>query len=195
MQDAGTECSLLGVQFTNRLPTQFALETPTLSLVQGTSVYTLPNRTAAIGLVYLTVGVGGSDPFDIPLMPMSAQDYGAIPNKTTQGRPTTYHFQLLPVPTITFWPTPDSGGPYQANVQSFRQTMDLSISGGQTIDAPFRFLDAFVAGLAARLARNWAPALYPQRKADWEEAWSECTQFDQPPDNLYIICGLDSYTR
>lgn len=195
MADAAFECSLLGVQFTNRLPSQYALETPTVSLSQGTATYDLPARTSAIGIVYLTVGVGGSDPFDIPLMPMSAQDYGAIPNKTTQGQPTTYHVQLLPTPTIVFWPTPNSGGPYQANIQSFRQQMDISVSGGQTIDAPFRFLDAFVAGLAARLARNWAPQLYALRKADWEEAWAECTQFDQPPDNLYIICGLDSYTR
>ena len=195
LQDAGTECNLLNVQFTNRLPNQYALETPTINLVQGTALYTLPNRTVATGLVTMTTSAGTPSAFDRPIMPVSAADYAAIPNKATQGPPTCFWIQLLPVPQITVWPTPDANGPYVLNVQSFRQQQDIGITGGQTIDAPYRFLDAFVAGLAARLARNWAPALYQMRDADWEKSWAECTQFDQPMDNLYIICGLDSYTR
>ena len=54
-------------------------------------------------------------------------------------------------------------------------------------------LDAFVAGLAARLARNWAPALYQMRKMDWEEAWQEVITLDQPDDTYFITPGLSSY--
>lgn len=171
---------------------QYALEVPTVSLVQGTSLYALPNRTVAIGVAYLTTGTGASA-FDRPLTPVSAADYAAIPNKTTQGPPTLFWCQLLPVPQITLWPTPDGSGPYVLNVQSFRQQQDLAITGGQTIDAPYRFLDAFVAGLAARLARNWAPALYAVRQADFESAWQECSQRDQEDAPLYLIPGLANY--
>lgn len=194
LQDAATECNLLNVQFTNRLPNQYALETPTVTLVQGTATYNLLNRTVAIGVAYLTTNYGTGSAFDKPLTPMSATDYGAIPNKTTQGPPTVFWCQLaLPVPQITVWPVPDGNGTYVLNVQSFRQQQDIAINTGQTLDMPFRFFDAFVAGLAARLARNWAPALYAMRKADWEEAWSEVTSRDQPDDTYYIVPGLSSY--
>ena len=193
MQDAAIECNLLNVQFTNRLPTQYALETPTVTLAQGTSTYVLPNRTVAIGLAYLTTNYGTGSAFDKPLMPMSAADYAAIPNKTTQGAPTVFWMQLLPTPQITVWPTPDGNGTYVINVQSFRQQQDVSISTGQTIDAPYRFIDAYVAGLAARLARNWAPAHYQMRKKDWEEAWQEVTQRDAEDSTMYISPGLSSY--
>jgi hypothetical protein len=193
LQDAAVECNLLNVQFTNRLPTQYALETPTINLVQGTASYALPNRTVAIGVAYLTTAYGTPSAFDKPLTPMSASDYGAIPIKTTQGPPTVFWMQLLGTPQITVWPVPDANGPYVLNVQSFRQQQDISITGGQTLDMPFRFFDAFVAGLAARLARNWAPALYQMRKMDWDESWSECTQRDQPDDALTFSPGLSSY--
>lgn len=192
LQDAGVEANLLNVQFTNRLPNQYSLETPTISLVQGTSVYQLPNRTVAIGLAYLTTSPSTPSAVDRPLNPISATDYAAIPTKTTQGTPSCFWLQLLPTPQVTLWPVPDAG-PYVLNVQSFRQQNDLSITGGSNIDAPYRYLDAFVAGLAARLARNWAPALYPLRKTDWEDAWAEVTTTDQEDVPLQIVCGLQSY--
>lgn len=192
LADAAMECNLLNVQFTNRTPVQWQLETPTVALSQGQALYALPNRTVAIGVIYMTTGTDGSA-FDRPLVPMSASEYGAIPNKATQGPPTMHWVQLLPVPQLTVWPVPDGGGPYKLNIQSFRQQQDLAVAGGQTLDAPYRFLDAFVAGLAARLARNWAPAAYAARKADWEEAWQEATQRDQEDASLYITPGLSSY--
>ena len=193
LQDAGLEVNLLSVQFSNRNPVQYALETPTIPLVTGQSTYSLPNRTLAIGIVYVTNGYGTAAAYDRPLGSLSASDYGALPNKTIQGAPTSYNFQLLPVPEIVFWPVPDGNGPYLANVQSFRQQQDVSLVNGQTLDAPYRFLDAFTAGLAARLARIYAPALYPIRKQDWEDAWQEVSQFDQANDTLYVVPGLASY--
>jgi hypothetical protein len=193
LADAAIEVNLLNVQFTNRLPMQYALETPTISLVQGTRTYALPNRTAAIGVVYITFQYGTDYPVDRPLSPLSAADYASMPNKLVQGQPSAFWLQLLPIPQITIWPVPDGNGPYTLQVQSFRQQQDISLAGGQTIDAPYRFLDAFTAGLAARLARNWAPALYALRKADFEESWGECTQRDQEDVPLVIAPGLQSY--
>ena len=193
LADAATECNLLSVSFSNRNPYQYALETPTITLTPGVSTYSLPNRTLAIGIVYVTQNYGTGSAFDRPLTPISASDYGALPDKIIQGPPTIFNFQLFPIPQIIFWPVPDSNGTYVANCQSFRQQQDVSIVGGQTLDAPYRFLDAFTAGLAARLARIYAPALYPMRKQDWEEAFQEVTQMDQPDDTLFISPGLSSY--
>lgn len=193
LADAAMEVNLLSVQFSNRNPHQYALETPTITLVQGQSTYSLPNRTLAIGIVYITQNFGTGSAFDRPLGPLSASDYGAIPNKTIQAAPTSFNFQLFPVPQIVFWPVPDGNGTYVANCQSFRQQQDISITGGQTLDAPYRFLDAFTAGLAARLARIYAPALYQMRKQDFEEAFQEVITLDQADDNWYIVPGLASF--
>lgn len=193
LADAATECNLLSVQFSNRNPHQFALETPTITLIPGQATYSLPNRTLAIGIVYVTQNYGTGSAFDRPLTPISASDYGALPDKTIQGAPTIFNFQLFPVPEIKFWPVPNSNGTYVANCQSFRQQQDVSIVGGETLDTPYRALDAFTAGLAARLARIYAPALYPIRKQDWEEAFQEFSQLDQADDNFYITPGLSGY--
>jgi len=193
LQDAATELNLLSVQFSNRNPYQYTLETPTITLIPGQDTYTLPNRILAIGIVYVTQNFGTGSAFDRPLNSISASDYGAIPNKTIQGAPTLYNFQLFPVPEIKFWPVPDANGTYVANVQSFRQQMDVSIVGGQTLDMPYRFIDAMTAGLAMRLARIYAPALYPMRKQDFEEAFQECSQADQADDTFFITPALQSY--
>lgn len=194
LADAAMECNLLSVQFSNRNPNQFELETPTITLIPGQASYSLPNRTLAIGIVYVTQFYGTASAVDRPLNPISASDWGAIPNKTIQGVPTAYNLQLLnPNPEIVFWPVPDSNGTYLANIQSFRQNQDVSLVGGQTLDAPYRALDAFTAGLAARLARIYAPALYPIRKQDWEDAWNEFAITDSPDDTYYLVPGLSSF--
>jgi len=192
--NAAMEANLLQVQFSNRNPNRWALETPTISLVQGTPTYTLPSRTIAIAVVYLTTGTGASA-FDRPMGNISATDYASIPTKGTQGPPTSVFFSLLPTPTLTFWPTPDAAGPYVANVQSFRQQQDVSLKNGQTLDAPYRFIDAFAAGMAYRLSRLYKPELTQMRKAEWEEAWQEAAMRDQEDVNLYIVPALSTYFR
>jgi hypothetical protein len=190
--NAAMEANLLMVSFSNRSPNRWALETPTVPLVQGTATYTLPNRTLAIAVAYMTVGTGGAS-YDRPLGNISGTDYAAIPTKYTQGPPTSIFFSLLPVPTVTLWPTPDGGGPYTLNIQSFRQQQDLALPAGQTLDMPYRFLDAFAAGMAYRLSRFYKPELTQMRKAEWEEAWQESAMRDQEDCNLYIVPGLSRY--
>lgn len=194
LANAAMEANLLNVSFSNRNPNRYALETPTIALSQGTATYSLPNRTIAIAIVYMTTGTGNAA-FDRPLGNISSTDYAAIANKTIQGPPTSVWFNLLPTPTLTFWPVPDAAGPYTANVQSFRQQQDISLAGGQNIDAPYRFIDAFAAGMAYRLSRMYRPELTPVRKQEWEEAWQEAAMRDQDDSNLYLVPGLSHYFR
>jgi hypothetical protein len=192
LNNAAMEANLLMVQFSNRNPNRWALETPTIPLVQGTATYTLPNRTIAIAVAYMTTGTGQAS-YDRPLGNISSTDYAAIPTKYTQGPPSSVFFSLLPVPTLTFWPTPDGGGPYVVNVQSFRQQQDVSLKNAQTVDTPYRFLDAFAAGMAHRLSRFYKPELTQIRKMEWEEAWQEAAARDQEDCCLYLVPGLSSY--
>jgi hypothetical protein len=192
LANAAMESNLLNISFSNRNPNGYMLETLTINLVQGTPTYTLPSRTLAIAIIYLTTNSGAAA-FDRPLGNISNTDYAAISNKATQGPPTSVWFNLLPTPTLTFWPTPDGNGPYVANVQSFRQGQDIVLGGGQTLEAPYRFLDAFTAGLAYRLSRIYKPELTAMRKQEWEEAWQETAMRDQQDVNMYFCPGLSHY--
>ena len=195
LNDAATEANLLMVQVANRNPNAYAIETPTIPLVQGISTYNLPSRTLMISQIYLTTGTSPNT-FDRPIGPISASDYAAISDKTTQGAPTCYWFSLTsPVPTLTLWPVPDGSGPYVANVQSFRQQQDASLQNGQTWDAPYRLLDALSAGMAYRLSRIYNRQLSPICKQEWEDAWEEFAQIDEPSVQINVVPGLGSYFR
>ena len=161
-------------------------------ITQGTAVYTLPNRTLAIPIVTIATGSGQSL-VERVLGPISAYEYQAMPNKNEQAPPTSYFFSLLDVPTLTFWPTPDGGGPYQANIQTFRQLQDVDLTSGQGVDNPYRFLDAFATSVAARLAESWAPAKADRLYAMAERRMQLAQSRDQETTNMSILPGLQSY--
>lgn len=161
-------------------------------ITQGTAVYTLPRRTLAISIVTIATSSGQSL-VERVLGPISAYEYQAMPNKNTQAPPTAYFFSLLKTPTITFWETPDNGGPYQANIQTFRQLQDIDLTNGYAVDSPYRYLDALVTNIAARLAESYAPAKADRLYAQYEARMSLAQGRDQETVSLSILPGLGSY--
>ena len=112
------------------------------------------------GNVIFTTQENGQDPIDQFMMPISRSEYAMYPDKTIQGPPTVYWFdRLSPIPTVTVWETPDQNGPYAFKYYRMRQSMDVNLANGGTPDLPYLFLDAICAGMAARLARKYAPLL------------------------------------
>jgi hypothetical protein len=63
------------------------------------------------------------------------------------------------------------------------------------IEIPYLWFDAFVAGLAYRLARIYNPQLEQIRKADAEEAWQQAASQNVENVDLYISPGLAFYFR
>lgn len=195
LTDAATEANLMLTEWASKQPLLWKSETQSLgTLVQGTATYTPAARTVNILIAYIRTGTG-SNQIDRVIGPLSTTEYQSMPTKTQQGVPTSFWFDRLISPTITLWPTPDSGGPYTLIVQTVSQVQDASIVGGVTLDTPYRFYDAFVAGLAHRLARIWAPSLEQARKQDAMEAWANASGNDVEDVPLYLIPGLSSYYR
>ena len=163
-------------------------------ITQATSVYNLPNHTLAVSIVTIATGSGQST-VERVLGPISAYEYAAMPNKLDQAPPTSYFFSLTAIPTITFWPTPDSGGPYTMNIQTFRQLQDVDLTNAQGVDSPYRFLDALTTGTAARLADLYQPARAADLYAKYEQRISLAQSRDQETVGLSILPGLGSYYR
>ena len=192
--DAGMAANMAMIDMSNRNPMRFAMETIPVPLTEGTATYPLPARTLAVSIVMLSTTVAGTT-VERALGPISAYQYAAMPEKAQEGPPTSYFFSLLAVPTITFWPSPDTGGPYVANCQTFRQLQDVDLTNMQGVDSPYRFLDALATSVAARLAESYQPAKAPGLYASYENRMRLAQGRDQESTPISIAPALGSYFR
>jgi hypothetical protein len=72
---------------------------------------------------------------------------------------------------------------------------DANLAGGETPDIPYLFLDAFIAGLAHRLSRSYAPDLEDKRKADAKEAWMVMAEQNTENVPLSLAPTIKTYYR
>lgn len=192
--DASVEANLVQVDMTSRQPNLWTSELYSTPLVAGTATYTLPARLMNYTAVYLNVDDGGSA-YDRILAPLSAFEYASQPDKTTQAPPTSFWFNRLITPQITFWPVPDDSAIYTLFIRALMQIEDATLPAGATLDMPYRFMDCFVAKLAHRLARIYRPEQEAIRKVDADEAWMVAATEDTEQVPLFVIPGLSSYYR
>lgn len=192
--DGGLAANLAMIDMSNRNPMRFAMETISLPLTQGTATYVMPSRTIAVSIV--TIGIpSGSGSIERVLGPISAFEYQAMPNKAQQGPPSSFFFSLLKIPTITFWQTPDAGGPYTANCQIFVQMQDVDFTNSQGVNSPYRFLDALVTNIAARLSESYRPEKTQALEAKFERQMALALGRDQESVPLSLMPGLQGYWR
>ena len=97
-------------------------------------------------------------------------------------------------PSVTVWPVPDNAQQYQLAYWRLRRNQDAG-GGINTMDVPFRFLPAMVAGLAYYLAMKVpnADARLMTLKAQYDEAWALASEEDREkaavrfvPREMYI---------
>lgn len=192
--DAAMQANFVQVQFSNLLPNLWLSETYTVALSQGTADYTLAARLIAPMAVYLTITSGGTST-DRILVPISTYEYASLPNKTTQGQPTSYWFDRQESPIVHLWPVPDGNATYTLNLRMVSQPQDAKAASGLTPEFPYRFLDAFAAALAARLAVIYKPELEAKRQADAERAWMIAATQDQEDVPMFVAPMLGGYYR
>lgn len=145
------------------------------------------------GLAQLVTQSTSALPVDRVIYPLSRADYSAIPNKSQQALPTSYWFDRLTTPTITVWPVPDANGPYQLNLYRFVQQDDVNMRGTQGADVPFRFLEAFIANVAAHLAMKWAQDKYQALQQYADRMFSEASDADREKVGFWFSPQLDGY--
>lgn len=129
----------------------------TFGLGQGAS--STASATMNSGLAQAQPSAPGVDPIDFILYPISRTEYASQPDKgpNNQFRPTTFWFQRLRNPVISFWNPPDAATAYTFSLWAMIQPEDAVIEGGTGVDVPYRYLEAYASGLAAKLARKYPP--------------------------------------
>lgn len=184
MLSARRELNFLLAEWSNRQVNLWRVEALQVTLVDGTATYDIPARVVMILDAFLTLNDGLTTQTDRYITPISRTDYASYAAKFTAGPPTTYWFDRTIAPTITTWPVVDSSD-YVLNYYACSQVQDAALTGGETPDIPYLWLDALVAGLSHRLSRTYAPQLEAQRKADAGEAWT--TAATQNVENVPVV--------
>lgn len=194
MQDLKNAANLLMVEFSNLQPNLWTVDLTSEVLVDGTATYNVDPQVVMILDMYISTG-SGSSINDRYIYPISRTEYASYPNKAQEAFPSVYWFDRTVSPTFTLWPVPDGAQTYTAKYYSCRQTQDTNVTGGQTAEVPYRFLEAFTSGLAWKLSEIYAPEKEDKLFTRYQRAWSIAATQDVENVPLTIAPGLDSYFR
>jgi len=203
MQDARFEANLMFSEWSNRGVNLWKVDLQTIPLTQGVTQYFASTnsvsddaaKTIMVLDAYITTNSGQETQFDRVIMPISRTEYAQTPNKNLQSPPTVFWFDRLINPTITLWPVPDQTGVYTLNFYRVIQVQDAETTGAQTLDIPYRWLDAACAGLAARLANIYSPDRSNLLEQKAAQAYDIAATQDTENVPLYIMPGLSGYFR
>ena len=179
LRTARRSLNLMFADWANRGVNLWTLEQGSQVLTPGTATYNLPADTVDL-LEHVTRTGSGSNQQDINLTRISVSTYSTIPNKNATGRPLQVWVERLNTPRFTLWPVPDNTQTYTVIYWRLRRIQDAG-NGVNTMDMPFRFLPAMVAGLAYYLSIKLPEALdrVPLLKSQYDEAWMLASDEDR----------------
>jgi len=191
LESARIAANMMLTRWSNQGVNLWQVDLVTVPLVQGTSTYNVSGNTVVILDAYIEYG---NPPIDRVILPISRTEYASYPNKEQQGFPTTFWFDRLLSPTVTIWPVPDGS---QTSLKYYRviQIQDANLSGSQTLDVPYLWLEAFAHGLALRLAMIWAPEKVPLLKAAADESYDIAAAQNVETAQQYISPQIAGYFR
>ena len=183
--------NLLLTDWQNKGVLLWGTDLATTSLVAGTSEYTLPADTIDILSGYVRLA---SNTTDFQLNRIGYEEYEAITNKATQGRPTQFAtLRGRETVTVHFFPTPDSADTYTFRNYRMKRLADVNKSALENADVPFRFLPALTCGLAYYLIykRSGIPTeRITMLKAKYDELLSTALDADRNRVSLVIAPRL-----
>lgn len=193
MWDAGQESNMLMSSWAADGINLWQVEQAAQELTQGTASYAMP--TNIVFLLDCFIATGTAPRTDRLIFPMSRSDYDAIAVKSTQGAPTSFWFDRLINPNIYLWPTPDANSTYTLYYHYMRQAQDSVMAGGLDVEIPWYYIDAFVAGLAARLALIYAPDRVDRLNTLSDKAWAKALDVSTENVPMQIIPAMRGYFR
>jgi hypothetical protein len=196
LRTARRSLNLLFMDWSNRGINLWTVDTGSIPMVYNTTTYSLPADTVDL-LDSVIRTQSGINQTDITISRISGSTYSTIPNKNAQGRPiqvwinrqsgATYPSTGVSYPTINVWPVPDQSNYYTFVYWRLRRIQDAG-NGVNTMDVPFRFVPAMVAGLAYYLAMKLPDALprVQMLKAVYDETWQTASDEDREKASIRL---------
>lgn len=168
LRTARRSLNLLLIEWQNRGFNLWTLDEEVLPLIAGTNSYTLGATTVDVIDGVIRTGTGTTQQ-DILCTRVSAAEYMRLSAKNTTGRPLQYYVDRQLVPTITFWPVPDSAQSYSFVYWRMRRVQDAG-TNVETQDVPYRFLPALTSGLAWYIVQK-QPNIPIDRRAELKQEY------------------------
>ena len=155
MKTARRSINLLFADWANRGVNLWTVEARSKALLEDTATYTLGTDNDVVDVIEQMVRLVGSSPtaqYNMTRVSISTQ--ATRVNPTITGRPTeVWYDRTNGNPIANIWPLPSADGLYTLEYVVLRR-MDDAGAYTNTGDMPFRFLPAFVSGLALMIAEK-----------------------------------------
>ncbi len=184
LDTARRSMDLLTLEWANRGIHLWAMDKGTVLLVDGTTTYNLPTDTIDLIQVYVT-----ASSTDYQLTRIDVGQYSNLSSKTTESRPTQYFINRVATPVLYLYPTPD-----QAYTLTYWRMRRLEDSGTytNTPDVNYKFLPAFISGLAYHLARKnrnntVSYASIPDLKNEYDRQFFIATEEDRDRSSMKLV--------
>jgi hypothetical protein len=192
MDSARMATNMMLARWANQGVNLWCVDLITTPLVTGQTTYSVSGTTVMI----LDAYIEDENDLDRIIMPVSRTEYSSYPNKQQEGFPTVFWFDRLISPTITVWPVPNvDNAPKTLKYYRVRQIQDSNLQGGQNVEVPYMWLEAFADGLAYRLARIWNPQIAVALKAQADESYAIAAAQNVENVQQYISPMLSGYWR
>jgi hypothetical protein len=173
--------NLLFSEFANRGINYWTVSQNTLTLVNGTTSYTLPVGT--IDILDAVIRDSSSNTDQI-INRVTIQEYNQLPNKNTAGKPSQYMIDRQYTPVIYFWSVPNTST-YSLVYWAMNQLEDVTLSN-QDADVPYRWSDTICAGLASKLAMKYAPEKFQLLNEMYERSFNFAASSDNDGVSLRV---------
>jgi hypothetical protein len=199
MRTARRSLNIMSMEWANRGLNLWTIDQQTQVLTPGTATYTLPSDTIDMIEQIVRITSGGQNT-DYNLERISVSTYAQIPNKATQGRPVQVYVQRIgggsaqggttaQLSQYTLWPVPEQA--YSVLYWRLRRMQDTGASASNTMDVPFRFVPALVAGLAYYMAlkspKAEIRANIPSLKQMYDEQFQLAADEDRDRSSLRFV--------
>jgi len=167
----------------------------TISSSIPASTYSVDPNTVVMLDAYVENTSNAAQPIDRIILPVSRTEYASYPNKQQVGFPTVFWMDRLIAPQVTLWPVPDGTSSQTLKYYRVRQIQDAAYTGGQTVEIPYLWLEAFAYNLALRLAIIWNAAKVQLLKPLADEAYSVAAEQNVETAQQYISPQIQGYFR
>lgn len=200
MRSARRSINLLFADWANRGLNLWTYEERTQLLTYGVGEYILDADSSLVDVldqvVQLPPGSGGPGAIRLNMTRVSVSTQATRTNPDITGRPTEVFYQRTTDGiTAHLWPLPGESGPYTLVYWALRRIDDAG-AYTNTADIPFRFLPAFISGLAFYLSQKIDPnnqALIARLEGDYEKTWQRAADEDREKASLMIVPRGDAY--
>jgi hypothetical protein len=186
LTSARRSLNLLFLDWANRGLNLWTIEQATYTLTAGTNEISLDSDVVNV-LEAVIRDPSSSPSTDIYISRISRSDYLAVPDKTTQARPSQFYVQRTNVPKVFFYPAADGNYTFvYYRIRRIQEAGDYT----NTSDVNFRFLPCLASGLAYYLSLKFAAERASALKAVYEEDFFRAAIEDRDTASVQFVPDL-----